>query len=230
MTDGGAPAADGRVAGTVAGVPPARRTAVLPAAVGAVAALLALSTLGLTWWSRTVQGPLGDAGATQVEQLSGREVAPLVAALVPGVTAVVVVSLLLRGWWRVGALVVAALGAGAATLSAGGTALGGRTDGASTTAVPLIATLACLVVAVCAVLAAVGAVRDARRPAPSAATSATSATSARSATSERSTPARESRAQTDAPAGPAAPAPPPEPTPADLWRELDEGRDPTGTA
>ncbi len=94
------------MAGTVAAgrAPRPGRSAVLPAAVGAAAAMLALSTLGLTWLSRTVQGPLGDAGASEVEQLSGREVAPLVAALVPGVTAVVVVALLLRGWWRVGAL------------------------------------------------------------------------------------------------------------------------------
>ncbi|MGJ7452523.1 Trp biosynthesis-associated membrane protein [Aquipuribacter sp. MA13-13] len=213
----------------------------VPAAVGAAAALLALSTLGLTWVSRTVEGPLGDAGAAQVEQLSGRDVAPLVAALVPGVTAVVVVALLLRGWWRVGALAVAAVGAGAATLSAGAFALGGQPDASTTTAVPLVATLACLLVTGCAVTAAVGAGRathgTAFRPADPAPVSRAPASqgpaSQAPASQAPASQAPEDQVPTDQASPPPAGPPPvlgPEPTPADLWRELDEGRDPTGTA
>lgn len=162
-----------------------RLPAAVPAAVGAAAALLALSTLGLTWVRRSVEGPLGDAGGAQAEVLSGRDVAPVVAALVPGVAAVVVVGLLLRGRWRVAALTLAAVGAGVAAVASAGAVLAPATAGSETTPTPVT-------------------------------TTATATTPATAGTVAGAVPVD---------AGPAGPA-----NPVDLWRELDEGRDPTGPA
>lgn len=191
-----------------------RPSALLPAAVGAGAALLALSTLGLTWVERAVEGPLGSAGGSRLEQLSGRDVAPLVAALVPGVTAVVVVGLLLRGRWRVLPLLLASLGAGAAGLSAAAVAVAGDPQGGTTTAAPVVAGLACLVAACCAAGAAVLAWRPAPQRAPPG----------RAPVQARSRGVGGDHLPGQAPQGPQEPQ-----EPQDLWRELDEGRDPTQT-
>jgi hypothetical protein len=174
----------------------------LPGLLGAAGALLALSTLGLTWVRRSVEGPLGDAAAAQAEALSGRDVAPLVAAVVPGVAAVVVVGLLLRGTLRVLALSLASLGAALAALAAVDVALT-PVPGDAVTTVPWVSGLACALVAVAAATAAV---LSARPVAPSVRPVGTAA-------------------RDDAPSGAAAGASPP--TAAELWRAQDEGRDPT---
>lgn len=187
----------------------------LPAGLGAAAALLALSTVGLTWVTRTVEGPLGAAGTAELQQLPGREVAPVVAALVPGVAAVVVVALLLRGAWRVTALVLAGLGAAAAAVAAARFAFGGDPDGGTTTAVPAVALLACLVVVACAGAAAW---LTATAPATGAGRTAGDEPAADRPRAE------DPRADDPRANDPRAEEPP---AAADLWRELDEGRDPT---
>ncbi len=179
------------------------RTSALSAALGAAAALLALSTLGLTWVRRDASGPLGEASAAQVEALSGRDVAPLVAALVPGTAAVVVVALLLRGWWRAGALTVAAVAGVVAAGSAVAVLLpGGAGEQGEVTLVPAVAALACLVTAggaLLGVLAAVAARRAGTDRVPTA------------------DPPGRSQAAADVGVD----------EPADLWRALDAGQDPT---
>ena len=185
------------------------RSSVLPAAVGGAAALLALSTLGLTWVRRSVEGPLGKASAAQVEALSGRDVAPVVAALVPGTAAVVVVALLLRGWWRAGALVVGALSAlGAAAAAAGVLLPGAAGQDATTTATPAVAAVSCLLAAVGALVGAVSTVRT-RGAAADPVGEGSGGVTRR--TGE----------------GTAATVAAPDPEPAELWRALDDGRDPT---
>jgi hypothetical protein len=194
--------------GTAPGAPRRRRVPpALPGLLGVAGALLALSTLGVTWLRRRAEGPLGAAGDVQAELLSGRDVAPLVAALLPGVAAVVAVGLLLRGAARVVALALAAVGAGAAGVSAAGVALGTE-PGTTVTAAPWVAVVACALVAVGAAASAVLTAR---------------ATSA----GPRTTPAPVAgRAAPQAPPAPAA-APGAEASQADLWRAMDEGRDPT---
>ena len=194
------------------------RSSVLPAVVGAAAALLALSTLGLTWVRRSVEGPLGQASAEQVEALSGRDVAPVVAALVPGTAAVVVVALLLRGWWRAGALVVGALSALWAAVSAAGVLLpGGAGPDATSTATPAVAAVACLLAAVGSVAGAVSTVR----------TRNAEAASDGEAPGGDVEPAAPGGATRGVGEGTAASVAAPDPEPADLWRALDDGRDPT---
>jgi len=192
---------------------------VLPAVVGAAAALLALSTLGLTWVRRSVQGPLGEASAAQVEALSGRDVAPVVAALVPGTAAVVVVALLLRGWWRAAALLVGALAAVGAAVAAAAVMLpGGAGEGATTTATPAVAALACLLAAVGAVIGAVSTVRA--RPAGAVAVPVQAVAGSPEPSDARTAPP-------PAGEGTSATVAAEDPEPADLWRALDDGRDPT---
>lgn len=204
----------------------------LPAAAGAAAALLALSTLGLTWVRRSVEGPLGEAGAAQVEQLTGREVAPVVAALVPATAAAVVLALLLRGRWRAVALAlgaVSALGAGVAAL---GPVLGTPAGQGRTTAVPLLAATACLVAAASALVGVVltlrapGADPDGATAGPDAGTTAAPGDH----TGTASGPGTAAGGVTAAGPGTAAGGDGARAGGADhssLWHALDEGRDPT---
>jgi len=212
-----------------------RRSAALPAVVGAGAALLALSTLGLTWVRRSVEGPLGAAGVAEVEVLTGRDVAPLVAALVPGVTAVVVVGLLLTGRWRVAALALAAVGAAAAAVAAGAAGLGAADSASTVTATPLVAAAACGVVALSAGYAAVlTARRDAAvveaPPGPvGSADGGTAGTVAEDQGAPRPEPPVRTAPDEASGSGGGSGSGSVQGS-GDLWRALDEGRDPTSTA
>ncbi|MFC5382424.1 Trp biosynthesis-associated membrane protein [Aquipuribacter nitratireducens] len=142
-------------------------------AAAAVAALLALATLGLTWVRRSTAGPLGEAGAATTESLTGREVSPLTAALVPAVLGLAVVALLLPGRWRLVGLVpagLAAVGAGLGAAVAAAAADGGRTGapevGVEVTPVPWLAVAACVLVVLLAGAAAVAAWRPVVPAAP----------------------------------------------------------------
>ncbi|WP_336924056.1 hypothetical protein [Aquipuribacter sp. SD81] len=122
------------------------------AGAAAVAGLLALGSLGLGWAEVVLDDPLGAAGDVRTTVLPGRQVAPVVAALVPAAVGLCVVALLLRGRWRllglVPAVVVALAGAaGSATALAGG---GER----SPTAGPVLGAVLCLVLAGLAAVAA----------------------------------------------------------------------------
>jgi hypothetical protein len=179
-----------------------------PPAAGATAvSLLALASLGLTWARRTTEGPLGGAGDAATEALVGRDLAPVVAALVPAVTALAVVALLLRGRWRLVALVPATLVAGTAAALAlearrVPTVPGERWE---VTAVPGLAVALCALAAALTALAAVATLRG-----PAHAARGSGGGSGR-ASGGAPSPATTSTGASDA----------------ELWERLDAGVDPT---